>query len=95
MSCHKSRDENHFYIILIGGLLILAISFLTGMMALPNGSLASSQPTKKDPESKYTVISSDGTKYSNLTRQFHNDSYFTTEQGKRIVFTGNHTTIEE
>jgi hypothetical protein len=95
MSCHKSRDENHFYIIVIGGLIILPIIFLTVMTALPNTNVASSQPTKKDPESKYTVISSDGTKYSNLTRQFHNDSYFTTEQGKRIVFTGNHTTVEE
>jgi hypothetical protein len=28
-------------------------------------------------------------------KRFHNDSHFTTEQGKTIVFTGNHTTIEE
>jgi sigma54-dependent transcription regulator len=92
---YKSRDENHFYIIVIGVLIILPIIFLTVMTALPSINVASSQPTKKDPESTYTVISSDGTKYSNLTKRFHNNIDFTTEQGKRIVFTGNHTTIEE
>ena len=99
MLYYKSHDGNEldfWSIVIIVGLPIL---FLTAIMALslflPNNSLASSQATKKDPESKYTVISSDGTKYSNLTKRFHNDSDFTTEQGKRIVFIGNHTTIEE
>ena len=99
MLYHKTRDVNELdfleYSIIVG----LPILFLTAIMALslflPNGSLASSQPIKKDAESKYTVISSDGTKYSNLTKRFQNDSDFTTEQGKRIVFIGNHTTIEE
>jgi hypothetical protein len=92
MSYYKSYDGNEadFWIIVIAGLLTLFVMLIVGLPLVYY-----SQETKKDPESKYTVISSDGTKYSNLTRQFHNDSYFTTEQGKRIVFTGNHTTIEE
>lgn len=92
MSYYKSHDGNEadFWIIVIVGLLIL-FSVLVLALSLVNNS----QPTKKDPESTYTVISSDGTKYSNLTKRFHNDIDFTTEQGKRIVFTGNHTTIEE
>ena len=92
MLYYKSHDRNEadFWIIAIGGLLILFAMFIVGLPLLYN-----SQPIKKDPESKYTVISSDGTKYSNLTKRFHNDSDFTTEQGKRIVFIGNHTTIEE
>ncbi len=92
MSYYKSYDGNEadFWIIVIAGLLILFAMLIVGLPLVYH-----SQETKKDPESTYTVISSDGTKYSNLTRQFHNDSYFTTEQGKRIVFTGNHTTIEE
>lgn len=92
MLYHKTRDGNEadFWIILIGGLLILFAILIVGLPLVNN-----SQPTKKDPESKYTVISSDGTKYSNLTKRFQNDSDFTTEQGKRIVFIGNHTTIEE
>jgi hypothetical protein len=92
MSYYKSYDGNEadFWIIVIAGLLTLFVMLIVGLPLVYH-----SQETKKDPESKYTVISSDGTKYSNLTRQFHNDSYFTTEQGKRIVFTGNHTTIEE
>jgi hypothetical protein len=92
MLYYKSHDMNEadFWIIAIGGLLILFAMFIVGLPLVSN-----SQPIKKDPESKYTVISSDGTKYSNLTKRFHNDSDFTTEQGKRIVFIGNHTTIEE
>jgi hypothetical protein len=92
MSYYKSYDGNEadFWIIVIAGLLILFAMLIVGLPLVYY-----SQETKKDPESTYTVISSNGTKYSNLTRQFHNDSYFTTEQGKRIVFTGNHTTIEE
>jgi hypothetical protein len=92
MSYYKSYDGNEadFWIIVIAGLLTLFVMLIVGLPLVYH-----SQETKKDPESKYTVISSDGTKHSNLTRQFHNDSYFTTEQGKRIVFTGNHTTIEE
>jgi hypothetical protein len=88
MSYYKSHDGNEvdfWSIVIIAGLPIL-FAMLIGLTF---------KGTKKDPESTYTVISSDGTKHSNLTRQFHNDSYFTTEQGKRIVFTGNHTTIEE
>jgi len=93
MLYNKTRDVNEldfWSIVIIVGLPIL---FLTSIMAslflfLPNNSLA-------NPESTYTVISSDGTKYSNLTKRFQNDSDFTTEQGKRIVFIGNHTTIEE
>ena len=92
MSYYKSYDGNEadFWIIVIAGLLTLFVMLIVGLPLVYH-----SQETKKDPESKYTVISSDGTKHSNLTRQFHNDSYFTTEQGKRIVFTGNHTIIEE
>jgi len=92
MLYYKSHDRNEsdFWIIAIGGLLILFAMFIVGLPLVYN-----SQPIKKDAESKYTVISSDGTKYSNLTKRFHNDSDFTTEQGKRIVFIGNHTTIEE
>jgi len=92
MSYYKSYDGNEadFWIIVTGGLLILLAMLIVGLPLVYN-----SQPTKKDPESTYTVISSDGTKYSNLTKRFHNDSDFTTEQGKRIVFIGNHTTIEE
>ena len=92
MSYYKSYDGNEadFWIIVIGGLLILFAMLIVGLPLVYY-----SQETKKDPESKYTVISSDGTKYSNLTKRFHNDIDFTTEQGKRIVFTGNHTTIEE
>jgi hypothetical protein len=88
MSYYKSHDGNKvdfWSIVIIAGLPIL-FAMLIGLTF---------KETKKDAESTYTVISSDGTKHSNLTRQFHNDSYFTTEQGKRIVFTGNHTTIEE
>ena len=93
MSYYKSHDGNKvdfWSIVIIAGLPILLamlIGFTFNILFL--------QETKKDPESKYTVISSDGTKYSNLTKRFHNDIDFTTEQGKRIVFTGNHTTIEE
>jgi hypothetical protein len=92
MLYYKSHDGNDddFWIILIAGLFILFAMLILALSLVNN-----SQPTKKDPESKYTVISSDGTKYSNLTKRFHNDSDFTTEQGKRIVFIGNHTTIEE
>jgi hypothetical protein len=92
MLFYKSHDGNEadFWIIAIVGLLILFATLILALSLVNN-----SQPTKKDPESKYTVISSDGTKYSNLTKRFHNDSHFTTEQGKTIVFTGNHTTIEE
>jgi hypothetical protein len=88
MSYYKSHDGNEadFWIIVISAGLLTLFVMLIGFTF---------KETKKDAESTYTVISSDGTKYSNLTRQFHNDSYFTTEQGKRIVFTGNHTTIEE
>ena len=90
---YKSHDGNEadFWTIVIAAGLPILFAMLIGFTF----SVLFLQETKKDPESKYTVISSDGTKYSNLTRQFHNDSYFTTEQGKRIVFTGNHTTIEE
>ena len=93
MLYYKSHDGNEadFWITGIVGLLIL---FAALIFALP--SVNNSQPIKKDTESKYTVISSDGTKYSNLTKSFQNDSdFFTTEQGKRIVFIGNHTIIEE
>jgi hypothetical protein len=92
MSYYKSYDGNEadFWIIVIAGLLTLFVMLIVGLPLVYH-----SQETKKDPESKYTVISSDGTKYSNLTKRFHNDIDFTTEQGKRIVFTGNHTTIEE
>ena len=92
MLFYKSHDGNEadFWIIAIVGLLILFATLILALSLVNN-----SQPTKKDPESKYTVISSDGTKYSNLTKRFHNNIDFTTEQGKRIVFTGNHTTIEE
>jgi len=92
MLYNKTRDGNEadFWILLIGGLLILSAMLIVGLPLVYN-----SQPIKKDAESKYTVISSNGRKYSNLTKRFHNDSDFTTEQGKRIVFIGNHTTIEE
>jgi hypothetical protein len=93
MSYYKSHDGNKtdFWTIVIAAGLPILFAMLIGFIF----SILFLQETKKDAESKYTVISSDGTKHSNLTRQFHNDSYFTTEQGKRIVFTGNHTTIEE
>lgn len=54
-----------------------------------------SSETKKDTDFTYTVISSDGTKYSKLTKQFFNNCDFITKEGKRISFTGNHITIEE
>jgi hypothetical protein len=90
MSYYKSYDGNEadFWIRVIAGLLILFVSIIAVLV------LGNPNP-KNDPESKYTVISSDGTKYSNLTKRFHNNIDFTTEQGKTIVFTGNHTTIEE
>jgi heme/copper-type cytochrome/quinol oxidase subunit 3 len=97
MLYYKSHDgnEDDFWITAIVGLFILSDIFLFAALILALSLVNNSQPIKKDAESKYTVISSDGNKYSNLTKRFHNDSDFTTEQGKRIVFIGNHTTIEE
>jgi hypothetical protein len=87
-------DEADFWIIVIAGLFVL-FAVLIMALSLVNPILNNPHTTEKDPKSTYTVISSDGIKYSNLTKRFHNDSHFTTEQGKTIVFTGNHTTIEE
>ena len=94
MSYYKSYDENEadFWIILIGGLFIL-FSLIIIILVDPN--LTRSQATKKDPESTYTVISSDGTRYSNLTKESYSNRSFITKEGKTICFTGNHTTIEE
>ena len=90
MSYYKSYDKNEadFFIKVISGLCIL---FLIVMIV----DLTMSQATKKDPESTYTVISSDGTKYSNLTKRSYSNSSFITKEGKAIGFTGNHITIEE
>lgn len=51
--------------------------------------------SSKDTDSTWTVIYSDGTKYSNLTKRLFNEDDFITKEGKTIGFTGNHITIEE
>ena len=45
---------------------------------------------------KYTVVTLDGNKYTNLTRDsFLGNEVFMNEEGKKIIFNGHFTVIEE
>ena len=47
-------------------------------------------------EKKYTVVTLDGTRYTNLTKKFFlEDDVFINEEGKTIIFNGHYTVIEE
>jgi len=86
-------DENDYMPVVRFIVVLSAVAFNILLLIILIENIFSE--TKKDTDSTYTVISSDGTKYSNLTKRFFNEDDFITKEGKRIGFTGNHITIEE